>query len=243
MEKMDNSTVSFRDKKKRMAIVQSNYIPWKGYFDLINMVDEFILFDDVQYTKRDWRNRNKIKTPNGLKWLTIPVEVKGKYYQTIKDTVIGDPGWWKNHWLTIAHNYGKATYFNEFRGFFEKLYLGTDAKFLSLINYRFITAISELLGIETKISWSMDYKILDGKTERLVDLCKQTRATEYISGPSAKGYIDEELFKSERIAIRYMDYSGYSEYNQLYPPFDHFVSIIDLIFNEGPDAKKYMKSF
>ena len=228
---------------KKIAIVQSNYIPWKGYFDLMNLVDEFILFDDMQYTKRDWRNRNKIKTPDGLMWLTIPVKVKGRYYQKIKETAISDPQWDEKHWRSIVCNHSKAKYFTEYRELFEDLYLGCNETLLSRINYRFLTAICEILGIDTKLSWSMDYRLIEGKTERLVDLCKQAGATEYLSGPTAKGYIDEELFSEEGITLRYMDYSGYSEYNQLYPPFDHHVSIIDLIFNEGPDAPKYMRSF
>jgi hypothetical protein len=229
--------------RKKIAIVQSNYIPWKGYFDLINLVDEFILFDDMQYTRRDWRNRNKIKTPDGPKWLTIPVEVKGKYFQAIKDTVISDPEWNHKHWRSIVHNYSKARYFNEYKDLLEELYLGSNDKSLSQINYRFLIAICEILGITTKVSWSMDYCLTEGKTERLIDLCKQADATEYLSGPAAKGYINEDLFKKEGIALRFMDYSGYPEYNQLYPPFDHYVSIVDLIFNEGPDAQKFMRSF
>jgi hypothetical protein len=228
---------------KRVAIVQSNYIPWKGYFDLINSVDEFILFDDAQYTRRDWRNRNKIKAPKGLMWLTIPVENKGKYIQKIKDTVVSDSGWNRRHWNSIAHNYSKAKCFRDYKELFEKLYLGSKENFLSQINHRFIISICEVLSIETKISWSMNYKLIGGKTERLIDLCKQAGATEYISGPSAKGYIDEELFGQEGITLKYMDYSGYPEYNQLFPPFEHRVSIIDLIFNEGPYAKLYMKNF
>ncbi len=228
---------------KKVAIVQSNYIPWKGYFDLINLVDEFILFDDMQYTRRDWRNRNKIKTPDGLMWLTIPVQVKGKNLQKIRETVISAPGWNRRHWKSIVHNYSRAKYFHAYRELFEELYLGCNERFLSRINYRFLTAICEILDIDTKLSWSMDYHLIEGKTERLIDLCKQAGAIEYLSGPTAKGYIDEELFRSEGMTLRYMDYSGYPEYNQLCPPFDHHVSIIDLIFNEGPDAPKYMKSF
>ena len=228
---------------KRVAIVQSNYIPWKGYFDLINMVDEFILFDDMQYTRRDWRNRNKIKTPNGLTWLTIPVQVKGKFFQKIKETIISDLNWKNDHWKIITHNYSKAKYFHHYKDFFEELYLDSNDKFLSQINYRFIAAICDMLGITSNISWSMDYQLVEGKTERLVDLCKQAGGTEYISGPTARGYIDEEMFRSEGISIRYIDYSGYLEYKQLFPPFEHTVSIIDLILNEGPNALKYMKSF
>jgi len=229
--------------RKAVAIVQSNYIPWKGYFDIINLVDEFILFDDMQYTRRDWRNRNKIKTANGARWLTIPVEVKGKYFQKIKDTKVSDAEWNRKHWKAIMHSYSRSKYFEEYREQFEELYLGCSENYLSRINYRFLTAICKIFGIDTKISWSMDYKLVASKTETLVDLCKQAGATEYISGPSAKDYIDEELFRKEGIAFRYMDYSGYPEYNQLYSPFYHAVSIIDLIFNEGPNAQKYMKSF
>lgn len=228
---------------KRVALVQSNYIPWKGYFDLINMVDEFILFDDVQYTKRDWRNRNKIKTSNGVSWLTIPVEVKNKYYQKIKDTKISDKKWGKNHWNKIVACYSKAEYFKDYKDLFEEIYTNNEIEYLSQINYKFIKAICEILNITTKISFSSDYGIIEGKTERLIDLCYKVNATEYFSGPSAKNYIEKKNFDEKEIKLNWMDYSGYNEYKQLYPPFDHFVSIIDLIFNEGNKALKFMKSF
>ncbi len=227
---------------KRVAIVQSNYIPWKGYFDLISLVDEFILFDDMQYTKRDWRNRNRIKTRDGVKWLTIPVEVNGKYFQKIKETCVCDPEWNRKHWQSIVHNYSRAKYFRHYCTQLEELYLSTNERYLSQINYRFLSAICELLGINTKFSWSMDHNLVDGKTERLVHLCRQAGATEYLSGPSARGYIEERLFEAEGILVRYMDYSDYPEYNQLFPPFEHAVSIIDLLLNTGPDAPRYMKS-
>jgi hypothetical protein len=126
---------------------------------------------------------------------------------------------------------------------FEELYLQADDKLLSEINYRFIVAICRILGIRTSISWSMDYNLIGDKTERLVDLCKQSGATKYLSGPAARAYLNEDLFRSEGIAVSYMDYSGYPEYRQLYPPFEPRVSIIDLIFNEGPNATRFMKSF
>lgn len=228
---------------KKVAIVQSNYIPWKGYFDLINLVDEFILFDNMQYTRRDWRNRNIIKSPNGPITLTIPVAVKGKYLQEIKDTTVIDQSWNRHHWKTIVHCYSKARHFSHYREIFEELYLDTKEKYLSLINYRFLTAICKLLEIKTRITWSMDYELTGDKTERLVNLCQQAGATSYLSGPSAKAYLSEELFERQGIAVSYMDYSGYPEYRQLYPPFEPSVTIIDLILNEGPDATRFMKSF
>lgn len=231
------------DKRvKTLAILQSNYIPWKGYFDIVNTVDEFILFDDVQYTKNDWRNRNKIKTPHGLLWLTIPVATTGKFMQKIKDVVVQNPIWVEKHWKSIVQNYSKAAYFKTHRDFFQELYLQCHERFLSQINYRFLTAICNFLGIKTKISWSMEYELLSEKTERLVHLCKQAGATRYLTGPSAKAYLREDMFKSAGIEITYMDYSGYPQYPQLFAPFEHGVSIIDLILNTGAQASKYMKT-
>ena len=226
-----------------MAIVQSCYIPWKGYFDMVNLADEFILYDDVQYTRRDWRNRNRIKTANGIVWLTIPVNVKGRYSQKIRETTISDPDWARKHWKSIVQWYSKAEYFHRYEKQFAELYLGCQEQYLSMVNHRFLSAICDALGIRTTLSWSADYELVEGKTERLVALCNQAGAAEYISGPAARGYIDEELFADAGIALRWMDYSGYPEYNQLFPPFEHRVSIIDLLLNEGPNATSYMKSF
>src|SRR5713226_3850687 len=228
---------------KTIAVLQSNYIPWRGYFDLINSVDEFILYDDVQYTRRDWRNRNAIKSPHGLLWLSIPVQIRGKYFQKIRDTVVADKKWAHDHWRSIVHNYSKAPYFSEFRERFEELYLGAEEKFLSQINFRFITAICRILGITTTIGWSTDYQLTGDKTERLLNLCQQAGATSYLSGPTAKAYLEEELFRRQGVEVSYFDYSSYGEYHQLYPPFEFHVSIIDLIFNEGPGAAKFMLSF
>jgi hypothetical protein len=227
---------------KKVAIVQSSYIPWKGYFDMINMVDEFIFYDDMQYTRRDWRNRNRIQTSGGIKWLSIPVKVKGKYSQKINEAEISDKKWNIRHWKSIKHNYSRAKYFHYYRNFFEELFLGCNEKMLSHINYRFISSINRLLGITTALSWSNDYKVSGGKTERLINICKYIGATEYISGPAAKGYIDMGLFHAENIAITWMNYTNYPRYSQLFTPFEHQVSIIDLIFNEGPNLKKYMMS-
>lgn len=228
---------------KKIAILQSNYIPWKGYFDIINMVDEFVLYDDMQYTKRDWRNRNKIKTHNGLIWLTIPVEVKGKYFQKISETKVNEKDWAKKHWKTIIANYSKAKYFKEYRDVFEESYLSCDEEYLSKINYRFIKAINELLGIKTKIRWSMEFDLPEGKNEKLIAICKECNANIYLTGPAAKDYLDEELFRQEGIKVEWMDYSGYPEYKQLHPPFEHGVTVLDLIFNEGSEAPKFMKGF
>lgn len=228
---------------KSIVITQSNYIPWKGYFDAINIADEFVFYDDMQYTKRDWRNRNKIKTKDGVIWLTIPVEVKGKYFQKINETKISDPNWGKDHWAILVHNYCKARYFKDYKEIFESLYLSNKEMLLSKINYSFIQAICEILGIKTKFRWSSEFELKKDRTERLVDICKKCNATDYHTGPSAKVYMDENLFLSQNINIHYFDYVGYVPYNQLYGDFIHEVSIIDLIFNEGPNASNFLKSF
>tara|TARA_Y100001970_G_scaffold291234_1_gene427621 strand:+ start:740 stop:1435 length:696 start_codon:yes stop_codon:yes gene_type:complete len=230
---------------KKIAISQSNYIPWKGYFDLINSVDEFVLFDDMQYTKRDWRNRNTIKNSNGIQWLTIPVQNTGyrKNKQKINETIIVDSSWRKKHWNAILHNYSKAKYFSLYESIFKRLYLNSDEIYLSKINYNFITTINEILNIKTNIYWSNKFKLLNGKTEKLIGICKQLNSNIYVTGPAAKNYINRELFINNGIELKWMDYNNYNNYNQLYPPFIHSVSILDLLFSEGPNSKLFMKSF
>ncbi|MGO8672286.1 MAG: WbqC family protein [Capsulimonadaceae bacterium] len=225
---------------KTVAIIQSNYIPWKGYFDLIAGVDELILYDDVQFTRSDWRNRNRIKTPQGPQWLTIPVCIKGRLGQKIRETAVREPNWGRSHWQSLMHNYARAPHFRKYAPVFEPLYAASEERMLSRINYRFLVAVCDILGIPAKLSWSMDYDLTEGKTERLVSLCRQATAKEYLSGPAAREYLDESLFQAAGIHVRYMDYSRYPEYRQLFPPFEHAVSILDLIFNEGPEAPKYM---
>lgn len=226
---------------KRVAILQSNYIPWKGYFDMIAAVDEFIIYDDMQYTRRDWRNRNQIKTPQGQQWLTVPVKVKGKYLQTIRETEIDGTDWPEVHWKALAQNYRRALYFEEIATIFEPHYRQCKHTYLSMLNREFIEAVCGYLGITTKISNSWDYSLVEGKTVRLADLCCQAGGTEYISGPSAKGYIEEHFFTERGIKLSWFDYSDYPEYNQLWGEFSHGVTILDLLFNCGKGAANHMK--
>lgn len=226
---------------KKIAILQSNYIPWKGYFDMIAAVDEFILYDDMQYTRRDWRNRNQIKTPQGVQWLTVPVQVKGRYHQKICETEINGTGWAAAHWKVLVHNYRRASHFGEIASWLEPLYLGETFTHLSQLNRRFIEAICTYLDIKTNITNSWDYTLQEGKTERLADLCVQAGGTEYISGPAAQDYINEKIFIDLGIKLIWFDYAGFSEYPQLWGDFTHGVSILDLLFNCGKDAPRYMR--
>ena len=226
---------------KKIAILQSNYIPWKGYFDIINSVDEFIIYDCVQYTKNDWRSRNIIKVPEGAQWLTIPVY--HKLHQRIDETVIADKNWAKKHWKTLLQNYSKAKYFEEYKEVFESLYeSAAGVKHLSIINRMFIIAIVKLLGIQTKLLDSSKFgKLIGGKTERLIDICKIRNADVYVSGRAAEDYLDVALMNQNDIQVEWMDYN-YEEYGQLYPPFIHGVTILDLLFNEGPEAINHLKN-
>jgi WbqC-like protein len=232
---------------KRVAIVQSNYIPWKGYFDLIAAVDEFILFDEVQYTRRDWRNRNRIKTRNGPLWLTIPVAIKGNYSSPICDITVSDPEWNVKHWRTLRTTYARARYFRDIASWLEELYLGCREKRLSDINRLFLEAICDCLDIGTPLRWSWEYPASRTAEEhnaarswRLAEICTQAGAAIYISGPAAKAYLQRELLAEHGIEVEYFDYSGYPEYEQLYPPFDHHVSVVDLLFSTGSDARSYL---
>ena len=228
-------------RPRKIAIVQSNYIPWKGYFDLIAVVDEFVIYDDMQYTRRDWRNRNQIKTPQGRQWLTVPVRVKGKYLQRIRDTEIDGTEWAENHWRSIQQNYAKSRYFRQIAEWLEPIYRRERFTHLTQLNLRLIRRICEELGISTRITMSSELCMVDGRTERLADLCRQCGGTEYISGPSARGYVDEEVFKRMGIGLTWFDYSGYPPYPQLWGEFVHEVSVLDLLFNCGPDSARAMR--
>lgn len=226
---------------KKIAILQSNYIPWKGYFDMIAAVDEFILYDDMQYTRRDWRNRNQIKTPQGVQWLTVPVLVKGKYHQKIRETEIDGTDWAAAHWKAISINYRRTPHFDEIASWLEPLYLAETYTHVSQLNRRLIEAVCNYLGITTVIKNSWDYALLDGKTERLADLCVQGGATEYISGPSAKNYVQEQVFSDLGIKLTWFDYTGYPEYPQPWGDFTHGVTILDVLFNCGKESHHYMR--
>lgn len=223
---------------KKVAILQSNYIPWKGYFDLIAAVDEFILYDDMQFTKNDWRNRNQIKTPNGVQWLTVPVGQDIR--RRIRDVSLTD-GWQVKHWKTLEANYRRAACFETVAEWLRPLYLETSYSHLTQLNSSLIKAICSFLGIRTRITCSWDYQLSEGKTERLVDLCKQAGASDYLSGPAAKGYLQAELFEARAVDLHWFEYSGYPEYPQLWGPFEHGVSILDLLFNCGTESANYMK--
>ena len=219
-----------------LGCIQSSYLPWRGYFDIIRQSDIFVFHDDIQYTKQDWRNRNQLKTPGGLMWITVPV---------IKETTKGPidlveidnrQNWGLKHWRQIYNNYNKAPYFAEFKDFFEDCFLSTKWEFLYQLNTYLIINICQFLNITTKFLNSRDLNISGHKTDRIVSMCNILEADRYLSGPSAQDYIEANKFDANNINLEYMRYV-YPEYQQLYGTFCHYTTIIDPLFNCGPNSE------
>lgn len=223
----------------KVAVLQSNYIPWKGYFDIIHDVDLFVFYDDVQYTKNDWRNRNKIKTQNGSAWLTIPTGTD--LDRLICEVSLPDSRWQKNHYKTLVQYYSKAPFFRQYQPLLEEVYLARQWRSLSDLNQYLIKSIAhDCLGMTTEFADSRHYSATGKCLDRLLDVLKKCGATHYLSGPAAQDYIDASAFAVAGIELSYIDYSSYPEYPQFYPPFDHNVSILDLLLHTGPDAPDYI---
>lgn len=222
----------------KVACIQSSYIPWKGYFDIIHDVDVFVFLDDVQMTMRDWRSRNKIKTAKGAEWLTVPV-AKVTRQQLIHETKIAAGDWQQRHLKALQYHYGRAPFFEMYRPLLNWLY-GQPHTNLSEFNRRATGMICELLGIKTRLLCSVDLKPRGTKDDRLLDICRKLGARLYLSGPSARDYIVPEKFQAAGIELAFKDYAGYPEYPQQYPPFSHEVTVLDVLFNCGPQAPFYI---
>jgi hypothetical protein len=228
---------------KRVAIVQPNYIPWKGYFDIINQVDEFIIFDEVQYTPKDWRNRNQIKTQQGLLWLTIPVRVSHQQ-QRINETMAESNIWRKKHWKSVVVNYKKAPFFEEVASFLEPLYVNSKEVRLLQIDIDFLETICKYLNISTPLILSSSIpQTTAERLERIEEILIHRQTQVFLNGPKARSFMSEDAFVARRIQIEWMDYNGYPEYPQFFPPFEHGVSILDLLFHCGKQSTQFMKSF
>jgi hypothetical protein len=224
----------------RISIIQSCYIPWRGFFDLIGRCDQYVIFDHVQYVKRHWHNRNRIKTASGSEWLTIPVITRGRREQTIDSVEVKKP-WAEKHWRAIELAYRRAPYFEtmapRLRGWYER---AAEETLLTEINVLFLREIAALLGLATRFVRDAAYPAEGTKTERLLAIIRAAGADTYLSGPSAKAYLDVPLLTSAGIAVEWMTYEDYPKYPQLHDPFDSAVSVLDLLFNVGPDSPRYL---
>jgi hypothetical protein len=223
------------------VILQPSYIPWRGYFDQIKKADLFIFYDDVQYDKHGWRNRNRIKTQQGCQWVTIPVYSKGVVEKGLPINQVKinwSENWNDKHWRSIQQAYSKAPYFEKYIDFLEPFFQQRP-EFLADFTIDLTIAIARQLGIEhTRFIRSSTLQAAGTRTDRLIAVLTSVGATHYISGPSAQDYIEEDKFKSAGISLEYMQYN-YPEYPQLYPPYDPFVSIVDLLFMTGPEALNF----
>ena len=222
----------------KIGTIQSNFLPWRGYFDFIREVDLFIIHDDIQYTKGDWRNRNKIKTPRGAEWITVPVHYR-QSSQLIEETAIDNSKPWARSMLNrVRDSYRNAPCFKPYYSELSDMLL-EPAGTISDLNLRLIQWVCSHLEIKTPITFSRQYHPQGAKTERLIGILKQVGATTYLSGPSAQAYLEPERFEQAGIRLEYKVYD-YPEYEQLYPPFEPAVSVIDLLFMVGRDAKAYL---
>ena len=224
------------------VILQPSYIPWRGYFDQIRRADVFVFYDDVQYDKNGWRNRNRIKTHQGLQWLTIPVHTKGVTSEglAIKDVTIDWRSQWsRKHWLSLQQAYAKAPYFGDYAPLLQEFYQRTDSH-LADLTIDLTIALARRLGINhTRFMRSSSLAVEGAKTDRLIAILTQLGADSYLSGPAARAYLEEEKFSQAGIKLVYMAYD-YPEYPQLYPPYEPQVSIIDLLFMTGTTALNYI---
>lgn len=224
------------------VILQPSYIPWRGYFHQIHKADVFVFYDDVQYDNRGWRHRNRIKTPSGTKWLSIPVHHKGAQQSGLRiceARICWDSDWQKKHWQTITHSYAKAPYFKRYSDLFAHLYQ-RRYDFLSDWTIELTVQITRCLaGRIPEFIRSSSLGCEGAKSERLLSILCKLGASHYISGPSAADYIDQEAFDRVGITIEYMQYE-YADYEQLYPPFDGNVSILDLLFMKGDETADYI---
>lgn len=226
---------------KRIAVFQSNYLPWKGFFDLINSVDEFVIDDQVQYTKQSWRNRNRIKTPHGLMWLTVPVHFH--FPQSIDKVTISDPNWWRKHWRAVESSYRRAPGWRDYGDALYSMWQTATYPTLSQANWHCLQFLCRLMEISTPFRRSEEFSICGERNQRIIAICKACDADRLLNGPSARHHMDENQFVAAGIRVDYADYQAYPPYPQLHGPFEHQVSIIDLLLCCGQNYRDYMLSF
>jgi hypothetical protein len=224
------------------VILQPAYIPWRGYFEQIYRADVFVFYDDVQYDKHGWRNRNWIKNHQGGQWLTIPVHNRGVVIESIpinQIEIAWEQSWAERHWRAIQQSYYRAPYFKQYAPWLEDVYQRRPER-LADFTIPLTIEIAQKLGIcRTRFLRSSELKASGQKTDRLIEILNWVGASHYISGPSARSYIENEKFEAAGITLEYMDYH-YPEYPQLHPPFDPHVTILDLLFMVGPEAPQYI---
>ncbi len=225
----------------RLAVLQPSYLPWLGYFDQIDRVDVFVYYDDVQYDRNGWRNRNRVKGPNGPVWLTVPVKHTGRGLQRICDVEIdGQRNWAQKHLRSIAQFYAKAPYVNDYIPRLTEL-LGQTWTHLADLDIAINEAIIEWLGLGARVVRSSTLRVEGDRNERLIHICRHFGAGHYLSGNAAKSYVDLEAFAASGISVEWQDYE-HPNYSQLHGTFVSHLSTIDLLMNAGPETLRILRS-
>lgn len=223
------------------SIMQPTYLPWIGYFDLYDQADVFVLLDTVQFSRQSWQQRNRVKTRQGLQWLSVPV-IK-KFPQSIREAIISDPFAVAKHLDTIAHNYSKAGAFNDYFDDFAKVFNESiEHSRLVDLNCGLIDYFKYALGIDTRTVISSELGIEGKRTAMLADICEYFGATTYLSPQGAANYLieDAEVFFNRGIDVRFHQFN-HPVYEQLYPPFVPQASVLDLVLNEGKESMSVIR--
>lgn len=220
----------------RIGILQPGYLPWLGFFEQLASCDIFVLYDDVQYDKNGWRNRNRVKTATGAQWLTVPVHVKFGEHPLVKDVIIDNKQHWrKKHLRSLQLNYGKAPYYQNYRAIFEETYAREWLNLVEL-DVHFIKRLADALRIDTgKIVLSSSLHITGDTIPRLIKICQHFKADVFYEGAAGKDYLNEEAFSEAGIKLEYQNYR-HPVYRQLHGEFLPYLSVLDLLFNEGPNS-------
>jgi len=220
----------------RIAILQPGYLPWLGFFEQMYMSDVFVIYDDVQYDKQGWRNRNRIKTGNGVQWVTVPVNFKLRECPLVNEVTIDNRiNWRKKHFLSIKQSYSKAPFYKEYINIVEEAY-SREWQYLIDIDLYLIKKLANCLGMNNKkIVRSSSLDVRGERIERLITICKIFKADTFYEGSAGRNYIDEKRFEEYGIKVEFQDYE-HPVYNQLHGDFVPYLSVIDLLFNLGPES-------
>ncbi|MDD5313556.1 MAG: WbqC family protein [Dehalococcoidia bacterium] len=221
--------------KKQVVVLQPGYLPWLGFFDQMYKSDIFVIYDDVQFDKHGWRNRNRIKTAQGIQWLTVPVLTKGRDKPLINEVLINNNSdWRKAHFSSIKQNYSRTPFFSTYINVFEEIY-SQEWEYLIDLDVTFIRVLMDKLNLNREILFSSKLEVPEHKTHRLINICVKLGATDYLTGKAAEDYIDESLFNEKNIRLQYHNYT-HPSYSQMYGDFIPFLSVVDLLFNHGPQS-------
>lgn len=224
----------------RVCIAQPEHLPWLGYFDKMARSDVFVFLDTVQFKRRYFENRNRVRTSSGSTWVTVPVRAKGRYQQAIRDVEIDtDRAWQRPYWRTIEMNYRRAPYFPRYSAALEEIILGRSWTQLVDLNLALIRMGADAFGIGATCLNASALDVTGKATGLLVSICRRLGARTYLSGISGRDYLDEDVFRAAGIAVEYQEFH-HPVYQQLHVPFEPCMGFVDVLFNHGGEARSIL---